>query len=83
MQAAQFWTQLKEHRLELADSHMKKEIQSGMKHFEEKRLRIWTSRSFKVKVLKTVIKMDTPFTELIDDVIKINVERINHRLMIQ
>ena len=51
MRAALFWTQLKEHCLELADNRMKKEIQSGMKHSEEKRLRIWTSRSFKVKAV--------------------------------
>ena len=52
MRAALFWTQLKQHCLELADNGMKKQIESGMeKYSEEKRQKIWTSRSFKVKAV--------------------------------
>lgn len=52
MRAALFWTQLKQHCQELADDSMKKQIESGMeKYSEEKRKKVWTSQSFKVKAV--------------------------------
>ena len=52
MRAALFWNQLRDHCLELADNSMKQQIESGMeKYSEEKWLKIWTSRSFKVKAV--------------------------------
>ena len=52
MQAALFWKQMQDHCSSLADSEMKSQVESAMKIPEEKRMKVWTSNSFKYKAIQ-------------------------------
>ena len=52
MQAALFWKQMQDHCHSLADSQMKSQVETAMKYPEEKRLKVWTSDSFKHKAIQ-------------------------------
>ena len=52
MQAALFWKQMQDHCSSLADSEMKSLVESAMKIPEEKRMKVWTSYSFKYKAIQ-------------------------------
>ena len=53
MQAAIFWKQMQDHCRTLAESEMKNQIESAIeKYSEEKRLKVWTSRGFKIKAIE-------------------------------
>ena len=51
MQAAMFWKQMQDHCHTLADSEMQTHVERAMKYSEEKRLKVWTSNSFKQKAI--------------------------------
>ena len=51
MQAATFWKQVQNHCYSLAESEIKSQIETAMKISEEKRLKVWTSHSFKVQAI--------------------------------
>ena len=51
MQAAVFWKQMQDHCCTLADSEMKLHVEKAIKYPEEKRLKVWTSKSFKRKAI--------------------------------
>ena len=52
MQAALFWKQMQDHCHSLADSQMKSQVETAIKYPEEKRLKVWTSSSFKRKAIQ-------------------------------
>ena len=52
MQAALFWKQMQDHCRSLADSQMKSQVETAIKYPEEKRLKVWTSKSFKHKAIE-------------------------------
>ena len=52
MQAALFWKQMQDHCRSLADSKMKSQVETAIKYPEEKRLKVWTSKSFKHKAIE-------------------------------
>ena len=52
MQAAMFWKQMQDHCHSLADSEMQSQVERAMKYTEEKRLKVWTSKSFKHKAIR-------------------------------
>ena len=52
MKAALFWKQMQEHCKSLAESHMKTQIERALKYPEEKRMKVWTSRGFKIKAVE-------------------------------
>ena len=52
MQAALFWKQMKDHCHSLAESDMKRQVESAMKYPKEERLKVWTSRGFKIQAVK-------------------------------
>ena len=53
MQAAVFWKQMQDHFHTLAESEMKNQVKKVMQTFsEEKRLKVWTSRGFKIKAIE-------------------------------
>ena len=52
MQAALFWKQMKDHCHSLADSQMKSQVEITITYPEEKRLKVWTSKSFKHKAIE-------------------------------
>ena len=52
MRAALFWKQLQEHCHSLADSEMKKQVEAALKYPENKRLKVWTSYSFKYRAVQ-------------------------------
>ena len=48
MQAAQFWKQMQEHCETLAEDRLKDQVETALKKYDdEKRLRVWTSSTFK------------------------------------
>lgn len=49
MRAALFWEQMQQHCSTLAKSEMQSNVMKAMKYPEEKRLKVWTSRGFKIK----------------------------------
>ena len=53
IQAANFWKQMQNHCCTLAEPEMKNEIERAVeKYSEEKRLKVWTSRGFKIKAIE-------------------------------
>ena len=53
MQAALFWKQMQDHCRSLAESEMQSQVETAMKKYsEEKRLKVWTSFSFKRKAIE-------------------------------
>ena len=53
MQAALFWKQMQDHCRSLAESEMQSQVETAMKKYsEEKRLKVWTSSSFKRKAIE-------------------------------
>lgn len=52
MQAAIFWKQMKEHCHSLAEGEIQNHIEKAMKFPDEKRLRVWTSKGFKIKAIE-------------------------------
>lgn len=52
MQAARFWKQMQVHCHSLADPKVQSEVEKAMKLPEEKRLKVWTSTSFKHKAIQ-------------------------------
>lgn len=52
MQAAVFWKQMQDHCRTLAESDMKKQVEKAMEFSEEKRLKVWTSKGFKIKAVR-------------------------------
>lgn len=52
MQAALFWKQMQDHCRSLAESEMQTQVEKAMKYSEEKRLKVWTSRGFKIKAIE-------------------------------
>ena len=52
MRAALFWKQLQEHCHSLADSEMKKQVETALKYSENQRLKVWTSYSFKYRAVQ-------------------------------
>ena len=52
MQAALFWKQMQDHCHSLADSEMQSQVERALKFPEEKRLKVWTSKSFKHKAIQ-------------------------------
>lgn len=52
LQAVQFWKQMQDHCKTLAEDGMKGTVEIGMKYPDEKRLKIWTSKGFKMKSIQ-------------------------------
>ena len=53
MQAAVFWKQMQDHCRTLAESEMKNQVEKALeKYSDEKRLKVWTSRGFKIKAIE-------------------------------
>ena len=52
MQAALFWKQMQDHCHSLADSEMQSQVERAMKYSEDKRLKVWTSYSFKHQAIQ-------------------------------
>ena len=53
MKAALFWKQMQDHCRSLAESQMQSQVETAMeKYSEEKRLKVWTSNSFKRKAIQ-------------------------------
>ena len=53
MQAASFWKQMQDHCRSLAESEMQSQVEKAMQTYsEEKRLKVWTSFSFKCKAIR-------------------------------
>ena len=53
MQAAVFWKQMQDHCCTLAESEMKNQVEKALeKYSDEKRLKVWTSRGFKIKAIE-------------------------------
>ena len=52
MQAAMFWKQMQDHCHSLSDSEMKSQVETAIKYPEAKRLKVWTSNSFKRKAIQ-------------------------------
>ena len=52
MRAALFWKQMQDHCHTLAESEMKSQVEKVMTFEEEKRMKIWTSTSFKRKAIE-------------------------------
>lgn len=53
MQAAVFWKQMQDHCKSLAESELTNQVEKAMEKYpEEKRLKIWTSRGFKIKAIE-------------------------------
>ena len=52
MQAAVFWKQMQDHCHSLAESEMQSQVERAMKYPEQKRLKVWTSSSFKRKAIE-------------------------------
>ena len=52
-QAALFWLQMQEHCKSLAESQFQKQVETAMeKYSDEKRLKVWTSKGFKIKAVE-------------------------------
>ena len=52
MQAALFWKQMQDHCSSLAETEMQSQIERALKISEEKRIKVWTSNSFKYKAIQ-------------------------------
>ena len=52
MNAAPFWRQMQLHCESLAKGDIQQLVEKAMKYPEEKRLKVWTSRAFKVKAVQ-------------------------------
>ena len=52
MQAAVFWKQMQDHCKSLAESEMTNQVERAMKLSEDRRLKVWTSRGFKIKAIE-------------------------------
>ena len=52
MQAAIFWQQMQQHCKSLAESEMKKQVKTALTLPEEKRMKVWTSKPFKIKAVR-------------------------------
>ena len=52
MQAAQFWKQMQDHCKSLAEDQIKNTVEEAMKYSDEKRLKVWTSKAFKMKAVQ-------------------------------
>ena len=52
MQAALFWKHMQDHCRSLAESEMQSHVEKAMKLSEERRLKVWTSTSFKRKAIQ-------------------------------
>ena len=52
MQAVQFWKQMQDHCKSLAEDNMTKQVEKAMKYPEEKRLKVWSSKPFKMKAVQ-------------------------------
>ena len=53
MQVAMFWKQMQDHCKSLAEDHMTKQVQKAMKDYsDEKRLKLWTSKPFKIQAVR-------------------------------
>ena len=69
--AALFWEQMQEHCESLAKGDIKQSVEAAMKFSEEKRIKIWTSTSFKKKALRYYSKWVA-----LDDVCGVYMEQI-------
>ena len=56
MNAALFWQQMQIHCESLAKEDVRKYVETAMKYDEEKRLKTWTSKAFKVKAVNNYSK---------------------------
>ncbi|CAI8035544.1 hypothetical protein GBAR_LOCUS19930 [Geodia barretti] len=53
MQAALFWKQMQDHCKSLADDKLKDKVESAMSKYDEtKRLKLWTSKPFKIQAVR-------------------------------
>ena len=52
MQAALFWKQMQDHCKSLAEENMTEQVEKAMKYPEEKRLKLWSSKPFKMKAVQ-------------------------------
>ena len=52
MKAAIFWKQMQMHCQSLAESEMQSQVERALKLSEEKRLKVWTSKGFKIKAIE-------------------------------
>ena len=54
LQAANFWKQMQEHCCSLAESEMQQQVERALKLKlpDEKRLKVWTSNGFKIRVIE-------------------------------
>ena len=53
MRAAQFWEQMRDHCKSLAEDHLKDQVEKALeKYSDEKRLKVWTSTTFKKNAVR-------------------------------
>ena len=52
LQAANFWKQMQDHCHSLAESEMQQQVERALKMPDEKRLKVWTSKGFKIKAIE-------------------------------
>lgn len=52
IRAAAFWKQMEDHCRTLAKTELTNQVEKAMKYPEEKRLKVWTSRGFKIKAIE-------------------------------
>ena len=71
MNAALFWKQMQLHCESLAKGDMRQQVETAMKLPEEKRLKVWTSKGFKVKAVQYYSKWVA-----LDDVCEVYMQQI-------
>ena len=52
MKAAIFWKQMQMHCQSFAESEMQDQVERALKLSEQKRLKVWTSKGFKIKAVE-------------------------------